>query len=532
MFRHFLFSILFTSVFYISAEAQSVGAACSISGRTQMSATPSEGLIQCRSGTWASATQSVAGTQAPAVIQYQKMMITTVDTCNDANIGFVGYNPTTKAQMICGGTAVGWADLPSSSSSSSGTASNAPVVIGSNGFSNGGSPNYCTQVNGTTGKGTPINYLNSCDTGKVCTASGTCGTVTYEFEQLESRSSHSCAILPDKGILCWGSNGSSQLGDGSGPNKTSPVSVSGGFTWKQVAVGMSASHTCAIRFDSVGYCWGENGTGQIGNGGTTISHTPTAITGGYTWKTLTAGNQHTCGIRLDDSVWCWGVNSSGELGVGDNTQRNAPTQNASGFVWKQISAGASHTCGIRSDDTARCWGAGGGGRLGDNDVSNEIVPALVSGGHTWRQISAGGAHTCAIRSDGAAYCWGNGSNGRLGNGGTSDMVSPSLVSGGVTWKQISAGGSHTCAIRSDDTAYCWGDNSNRQFGNGTTTSSNTPTIVSGGHTWKSISAGSAHTCGIRMDNAIYCWGVNTSGQLGDGTGINQSVPTAIRNIIP
>lgn len=104
-------SLLFC-LFSTSAFGQSVGQSCAVNGRTQMSATASEGLIQCRSGTWASASQTVSsgGSSTPitAIMQYEKTLVTTVDACTDAMVGFKGFNPQTGRTMVCGGASFGW----------------------------------------------------------------------------------------------------------------------------------------------------------------------------------------------------------------------------------------------------------------------------------------------------------------------------------------------------------------------------------------------------------------------------------------
>src|SRR5688500_7655400 len=81
---------------------------------------------------------------------------------------------------------------------------------------------------------------------------------------------HTCLVKEDATVHCWGSNDSGQLGNGSGgPGQfeTSPVRVTNLFGAISVAAG--SSHTCALRADGTVVCWGSNGSGQLGNGTTT-----------------------------------------------------------------------------------------------------------------------------------------------------------------------------------------------------------------------------------------------------------------------
>lgn len=229
---------------------------------------------------------------------------------------------------------------------------------------------------------------------------------------------------------------------------------------------------------------------------------------------LSVGESHACAIASSGRAYCWGRNISGELGNGSTTNSADPvavsTSGAlAGRTFKQISAGSRHTCAIASDDWAYCWG---------------VVPVAVStggalAGKTFRQLSTGTAHTCAIASDDQAYCWGSSSDGKLGNGSISDRgsavpvaVNTSGALAGKTIKQISAGSNHTCAIASDGQAYCWGWSLEGALGTGSTTSSAVPVPVStggalaGGKTFTQIGAGSSHTCAIASGGQAYCWG--------------------------
>lgn len=96
-----------------------------------------------------------------------------------------------------------------------------------------------------------------------------------DVSQLTGGSSHSCALLSDGTIRCWGSNGLGQLGNGTTTDSNIPVAVSGLSGATAIAAG--SNHTCAVLPDSTLKCWGSNQLGQLGNGTTKDSSTPVTV---------------------------------------------------------------------------------------------------------------------------------------------------------------------------------------------------------------------------------------------------------------
>ncbi|MDB5165796.1 MAG: repeat-containing protein [Candidatus Saccharibacteria bacterium] len=329
---------------------------------------------------------------------------------------------------------------------------------------------------------------------------------------------------------------------------------SGGGGGGVAAITSMYDHTCAVSTTSLGYCWGSNDWGEIGNNQlSTNALTPQAVStagvlSGKTIKQLSAGASDTCAVASDNLAYCWGYNIARQLGnqpLGFYGYSAAPVSvtmagGLSGKTIKQVTTGSGHSCAIASDNNAYCWGWTAYGQLGDgsalagspnsgdNAQSSQVVAVSASGvlsGKTIKQIVAGYNHTCAIASDNNAYCWGKNNSGQLGAGYTSSgsnvpvAVSTSGVLSGKTIKQIAANAFNTCAIASDDQAYCWGQGSLFQLGNNSSSDSNVPVAVStsgvlSGKTIKQIAAGNTHTCVIASDDKAYCWGANGSGQLG------------------
>jgi len=362
---------------------------------------------------------------------------------------------------------------------------------------------------------------------------------------LSSGSYHTCAVLDDESVSCWGNNSVGQLGDGTTtehytPNQTSSL----GTGRTAVAISSGHIHTCAILDDGSVSCWGVNSNGLLGDGTTTERHSPTQTSSLGTNRTavaISSGRAHTCAILDDASVSCWGFNYHGQLGDGTTTDRNTPTQTSSlgiGRTAVAISSGQYHTCAILDDASVSCWGINNLGQLGDDTLTNRNKPTQTSSlgtGKTAIAISSGGAHTCAILDDGTVSCWGYNGEGGLGDGTTTDRNKPTQTSSLGTERTavaISSGNGHTCALLDDASVSCWGSNYNGGLGDGTTADRYTPTQTSSlgtGRTAVAISSG-YHTCAILDDAAVSCWGSNWKGQLGDGTNTDRNTPTQISSL--
>ena len=366
----------------------------------------------------------------------------------------------------------------------------------------------------------------------------------FTHDSLAAGSEHTCAILSDETMSCWGANTFGQLGTGDTTASPTPAGVSfvnpGGITTLYpVSVSSSQYHTCTVLNDGSVQCWGDNAYGQLGDGTNTSQSSPTGVDfgQGHSAVMVGVGKTHTCAILEDASVSCWGYNIHGQLGDGTNTQRNAPIsvdlgQDRSAVA---ISLGESHTCALLDDTTLKCWGFNNHGQLGDGTLTSSNAPTTIDfGDDTAVAMSAGRHHTCALLSDESTSCWGWNDRGQLGDGTIVSQSSPTSVdTNGTGVISLSTGDRHTCAVLDNGTAICWGNNIFGQLGNGANSNSQIPvfTGLSSGTNIVGMVTGTHHTCAAIDDGSVQCWGGNNEGQLGDGSTSSTNSPgTAIGSL--
>src|SRR6059058_4415707 len=299
------------------------------------------------------------------------------------------------------------------------------------------------------------------------------------------RGSAVCGVTTNGAAYCWGMGSDGQRGDGRGGgtgarSANTPRAVLGGLTFTTISAG--GAHTCGVTTSGVAYCWGSGLSGALGTGSFVFMYTAptTPVAGGFSFATVSAGSGHTCGVTTSGAPYCWGSNGSGQLGDGTTTQSFGPVSVAGGLAFTTISAGGAYSCGLTTDGTAYCWGSNSHGELGDGTAAQQVTPVPVAGNLRFATISAGSAHTCSVTTSGDAYCWGANPDGRLGDGTTSQAPTPVRVAGGFTFATVRAGDNHSCGVTTSREAYCWGANDLGQLGNGTQNATLTPVPVATG----------------------------------------------------
>jgi alpha-tubulin suppressor-like RCC1 family protein len=296
---------------------------------------------------------------------------------------------------------------------------------------------------------------------------------------------HTCTLVGDGRMQCWGTNYTGQLGDGTmggfamTPQFVHNISgaieaITGGF------------HTCAMLPDRTIECWGRNQDGQIGNGdSTTDVALPVPVGGLGPVADLVAGGYHNCALMPDNSVRCWGRNVRGQVGDGTVTTPVTQPHVVSGLTAAALSLGGYHSCARLPDATVQCWGQSDYGQIGSPGAFSS-VPVTVGGISNVVAVNSGFRHSCATLADGTVRCWGFNDWGQLGDRTTTSSSTPVIVQGIVNPRQIAGGWGHTCALLPDTSVWCWGENDYGELGNGTVVNSLVPVMMHGtGLTWTS-----------------------------------------------
>jgi cysteine-rich repeat protein len=316
---------------------------------------------------------------------------------------------------------------------------------------------------------------------------------------------HTCALLKDKTVRCWGAGSmlgrggflSDDLGDG--PGEMPPaIPVDLGGPAQSIVAG--SYHTCALLEDDTIRCWGSNTSGQAGYAGVTsigVSMTPKdlgpVLVGGPV-KQITAEGFTTCALfkGVDDGkLRCWGKNDFGQLGLGhkksigdDEHPADAPFVDVGGPV-TQVDAGYFHNCALLASGAVRCWGENSSGALGiqsfesigdDEHPSAGSIVKMLAPGDIVLRVLTGNSHTCVLLSGGNVRCWGAGHYGALGYGNTNslgwglDETSPLVAVDAVPGKvrDLALGSNQTCALLDGGAVRCWGTNSYGQLALGHT----------------------------------------------------------------
>jgi alpha-tubulin suppressor-like RCC1 family protein len=311
---------------------------------------------------------------------------------------------------------------------------------------------------------------------------------------------HSCAVLQNGTVKCWGMNEVGELGDGTITNSSVPVTVSGITTATAVAAGYK--HACALLQNGTVKCWGDNSYGELGDGnailvsqrgGASTAHSsiPVTVVGISTAVAITSSDgYHSCAVLQNGTVKCWGDNVSGQIGDGTRTTAITPVTVVGITTAAGVTSGDFHTCANLLDGSIYCWGLNYSGQLGDGTGWDSNTPVRVSGISTASAVSAGVIHTCAVLQDGTARCWGYNSNGQVGDGTTTNRLAPVAVSGITTATgPVAAGNNDSCVLLRGGVMKCWGMNTYGELGIGTTADVHTPaTVVGISPTWTSSAA--------------------------------------------
>jgi len=361
-------------------------------------------------------------------------------------------------------------------------------------------------------------------------------TTLYGAVEVVAGQLHSCARMFDGSAMCWGDPSFNRLGGATGSDVAIPRPVPTVVRATKIEAGRA--HSCAIT-ETNAICWGFNINGQLGRGDTTTDPKPVSLAGVPTAMAL--GASHSC-FSASGSTMCTGRNASGAFGNNTTTNSLSPVAVTQATGTFEMSAGDDHTCfvGPAASAVTRCAGVGANGRLGNLASVNSLVPVNVQGLDFARAIGGGRAHTCALlATPGKARCWGANASGQLGDTTTTPKLIPTSVNVRDNAYAIATGDDHNCLLAgtpgdaTGDTLQCWGENGSGQIGSGTTTDVLVPTDIAG-ITPTAIALGGNHSCAIvpvGARNGVKCWGSDATGQLGDDAAlVNKTSPVFVSGL--
>jgi alpha-tubulin suppressor-like RCC1 family protein len=349
--------------------------------------------------------------------------------------------------------------------------------------------------------------------------------------QIAASRDRTCAVLRDGTVRCWGGDAAGDIDsscnetgtdmlNGQEPICTKPELIPG--ISSAVGVTLGGEHSCVLLGDGTVWCWGTNTKGQLGDGSLIDHTTPTLVPSLADVRQIVAGENHTCALLGDSSVRCWGDNHHGQLGDGSTSERDSATiATIHGAV--QIAASWDVTCARLADSTALCWGDNGntGGPLGPwwrcthFSVEGDTIcptPTAVPNVFGLVGITAFGFGTTGART---VLDWSDPSF---------DFDTPGLAKARTDFGEVAEmsgnwTGRKRCARDIDGSVRCqdavifapWP----------------TPTVIAGMGSAVSIAVGETHACLLAPDDSVACWGANPTGQLGDGTTQSHDEPVKV-----
>ena len=351
---------------------------------------------------------------------------------NTTNRYAVAMGPDQRSLITTGGTAFSWGK---------GTLG----AIGNNTVNTPGFYDEPTQVCGTTG-------LTGITRGEDYAITWTSGGTAY----------------------AWGSGSLGRLGVGTAICFSTPQAVCGsGLCFVKVAA--FYRHTLALTRGGTGYAWGNNQFGQLGTFGTSCFSQPTIFhtSGNFSYCDISPGVDHSLAVRDDGggtggTGYSWGNNATGQLGDGNTVCKQTPAVILA-RKFCRVAAGSSFSVGITNGGTMVAWGNNSSGQLGDNSITSRRTPVLVCGltGLTFCDVAAGYTHVLALTTGGTVWAWGSSTWGELGN----DIISArctavAVCHVGISFVSVAANNNGSMAVDATGGIYVWGDGTWGQLGNG------------------------------------------------------------------
>ena len=280
--------------------------------------------------------------------------------------------------------------------------------------------------------------------------------------QIATGAYHTCALTLSGEVKCWGRNDNGAIGSQDG-DSTEPVNVTGlQSRVVMIASNNSGNHSCALVEDGSVKCWGWNYAGQLGDG--TMEDSPQAVDVAGLPEGITSiavGGSTSYALTAEGEVWAWGAGQNGQGATGKLENSLVPAKMDGLHEVVALAPGASHICALTRAGAVLCWGGG------DGSDASLAIPSTVKGLESGvAQVTAGSGFTCVRMLTGEVKCWGDNWFQQLGSpvGDYSvELISVELPEPPLS---ITSGSVHTCALLPSGSIFCWGDFSSGQFGDG------------------------------------------------------------------
>ena len=338
----------------------------------------------------------------------------------------------------------------------------------------------------------------------------------------------SFATKVDGSLWAWGANWEGQLGVPVSPNKSSPVQVGALLVWDKISSSPTGRQTAGIHLDGTLWVWGQNWSGQLGDGTTIHRTSPVQVGSNNNWKKIVMGNQ--CfAIQQDGSLWSWGDGYCGQLGDGTLVHRSSPVRVGTGNDWVDVSKPTwNSVVALRGPivpdpvftpepppppppdyGDLYGWGRNYWGSLGSGDSSPRLSPSKIGIRGDWRDVSLSYYYGLGITSGGILWAWGANGSGQLGTGNTVSTDYPVQI--GTGWKQSFVSGFSTShAIKTNGTLWSWGNNNIGQLGLSDRIHRSSPSQVGTMNNWKMVAGDGESTLAVKTDGTLWAWGYKTA----------------------
>lgn len=376
---------------------------------------------------------------------------------------------------------------------------------------------------------------------------------------------HSLALAADGSVYSWGSDAYGQLGLSRTLFRTQGVTVDLPPAAKVSNAAAGRAHSLAVLGDGSVYSWGDNGSGQLGDGTQAARSLPQKVALAATARRVSSGNDFSVALLQDGTVWDWGMNDNGELGLGKKSSQLTPARIPNLANITQISSGNAHSIALDNAGSIWTWGRNSYGQLGDGAGSQRLTVGKVKLNVTASRVAAGGDASYALDSSGQVWSWGRNDYFQLGDGGSNDRADPALVAGLSKVIALSAGTYGAAAVTQDGKLWLWGgtlqtptpvtgitsavdvsmneqnidllladgsvlalgNNDSGQLGNGTTVRADAFSKAVGLPPMQALATGLQHAMAVSRDGVLWSWGSNASGQLGEARQLERAVPSQI-----